>query len=233
MLSKTTYSNISYGTRAIQEFAKTYYFEIIQDNLEGYLLVKNGEEIYLWNYNLNKKYNTKRIKLKYNNKIHFKQIGSFDQNSIKYGNKIRTTALSMFTDKMDEIIGIGGEYYVYFMHMKYYKYYGMSNNNTIIEDGEYNCKRNYIECENKYVNYNKLETYIKLDDSKTYDVLINVSKINENILKYISKYKTNKIIIITCNAINIKILEKYVRIIKLTNIQIDKCIITICSVIQI
>jgi len=47
MLSKIVKNNVSFGTEAIKTFAINHEFDIVQDNQNGYLLVKNKSEIYL------------------------------------------------------------------------------------------------------------------------------------------------------------------------------------------
>ena len=141
MLSKVSKANISFGTESIKEFGKFNEFDVIQDNLNGMLLVKNKGNIYIWNLKINKKYNYNRIQIEFNNKIFFKQIDSFDQNNIKQSKLIRKSVLNYCKtfNNSDDIIGIGGEYYIYFPFIKYNNYYGMSNHSTIIQDANYNC----------------------------------------------------------------------------------------------
>jgi hypothetical protein len=232
MLSKVNEYNINYGTYAIQRYSKTNTFNIIQDNMNGYLLVKDGENVYLFDYYLNRKYNFNRIKLKFNNKYFFKQIESFDQNNVKEANNIRKSALNYFKEKeiSNSIIGIGGEYYIYFNFLNYDNYYGLSNHKSIVEDATYNFKKS----KNYMVDYNKLTNYPIFEKSCTYDVIINVINIHENIIKYICSYNIKNIVIITCVPLDkkIKMLNKYLKLKKITHIQNINSIISVCFFIK-
>jgi hypothetical protein len=230
MLSKITKDNIKYGTEAIQDFAKYNDFDIIQDNLYDKLLVKHREEIYIYNYRNKKRYNYNRIKIEFNNKYFFKQICSFDQNNIKQSKIIRKTVLNLFYEilKTENILGIGGEYYIYFPFLNYKTYYGISNHISIIEDANYNSftknKYNYL------VDYNNLHTYPKLNKKELIDIIINVVNIHENIIKYISKLNCKNIILITCKPLEkkIKMLNKYLILKKINHILNINSYITIC-----
>lgn len=230
MLSKITKDNIKYGTEAIQNFAKYNNFDIIQDNLYDQLLVKYKDNIYIYNYTNNKRYNYERIKIEFNNKYFFKQINSFDQNNIKQSKIIRKTVLNIFREisKAENILGIGGEYYIYFSFINYKNYYGISNHKSIVEDADYN-----IITKNKYnylVDYNNINTYPKLNNKDTFDIIINVVNIHENIIKYISKLNCKNIILIICKPLEkkIKMLNKYLILKKINHILNINTFITIC-----
>ena len=47
MLSKVTKDNVSFGTYEIQKFGEKNQFDVIQDNLNGLLLVKTNNIIYV------------------------------------------------------------------------------------------------------------------------------------------------------------------------------------------
>lgn len=228
MLSKVTINNISFGTEPIKKFAEFNEFDIIQDNLKGLLLVKDKDKIYIWNYMTSKRYNYHRIQIEFNNKIFFKQIDSFDQNNIKRSKYIRKSVLDYCKtfNKSNDLIGIGGEYYIYFPFITKYKYYGISNHQSIVEDADYNFPNSI----NSLVDYNKLDTYPKLDNLNSYDVIINVINIHENIIKYICNYNVENIIIITCKPLDKKILmlNKYLVLKKITHVLNINSIISIC-----
>lgn len=228
MLSKVMKDNIEFGTDAIKTFASTNNFDVILDNQNGYLLVKDDKTIYLWNYNLKRKYNYNRIKLEFNNRFFFKQIESFDQNNIKQASIIRKQALSYLKtgDNANNILGIGGEYYIYFLFVHYAKYYGISNHMSIIEDAQYNCPKSI----NSFVDYNKLKSYPRLDNKACYDVILNVVNIHENMIKYICKFNINKVVIVICKPLEKKIimLNKYLKLEKISHIKNINSLITIC-----
>jgi hypothetical protein len=235
MLSKVVKNNVLFGTRAIQNFALCNEFDIVQDNNNGYLLIKNKSEIYIFNYYTNCKYNHHRIKLEFNGKYFFKQIESFDQNNVKQSKIIRKSVLSHIRSfaHSDAIIGIGGEYYIYFPFFSYDKYYGISNHSSIVSDANYNYK--YLKSENYLVDYNKLNSYPKLNDGLSFDAIINVVNIHENIIKYICSYNVNNIIIITCVPLDKKIimLNKYLKLKKITHVKNINSIITICQFVKL
>lgn len=218
MSSKIYENNIYNETDEIRKFISINEFEIIQDNMNGFLLIKNKDEIYLWNYYYNKKYNYNRIPIYFNHKIIYKQINSFDQNNIKISTKIRNRVLHYFKliKKSNNIIGIGGEYYLYFLFLQYNIYIGMSNHKSIIEDAIFNYKKSI----NKLIDYNNPKTFIKLSIFDTFDVIINVFNLHENIIKYISSFNVENVIIISCKSLfpKIKLITKYFKLIHSTNI---------------
>lgn len=228
MLSKVTSYNIKYGTDAIKEYAKDNIFDIIMDNQNGLLLVKDNKSVYIWNYNIKRRYEYYKIKIEFNNELFIKQIESFDQNNIKEAKNIRKCVLAYFKfmDKSINLIGIGGEYYIYFRFLKYKKYFGLSNHSSIIEDALTNFPKSY----NSLVDYNNSRSYPKLNNDTSYDIIINVVNIHENIIKYISKYNCKNIIIITCKPLDnkIKMLNKYLKLVKIKHILNINSLITIC-----
>jgi hypothetical protein len=191
MLSKVNKDNLFLGTVNIQNYAKNNKFTQIQDNLNGFLLVKNKEDTYLYNYKLNKKYKHNRIQIHFNNYVICKQIESFDQNNIMIANKIRRYVLSLCKDYYDSILGIGGEYYLYFPFIKANKYIGISNHKSIVDDAYYNIpfSINYL------VDYNKINLKIEIVDL----IILNVFNLHINIIEFIKKIKFKKLIIISCN----------------------------------
>jgi hypothetical protein len=228
MLSKVSRDNISFGTDNIKEFSNYNDFDIIQDNSNGLLLVKNKNNIYIWNYKLHKKYNHNRIQIEFNNKYFFKQIDSFDQNNIKQSTNIRKSVLNYFkfVNKSQNIIGIGGEYYIYFPFLKYDNCHGLSNHKSIVEDANYN----FPHSSNTLVDYSNFNTLPLFDKTTNYDIIINVVNIHENIIKYICDYNCQNIIIITCKPLNtkIKMLNKYLILKKITHIKNINSLISIC-----
>lgn len=227
MLSKVVYNNVEFGTDEIKNYSKYNIFDIVMDNQNGLLLVKKDKEVYIWNYKNNKKYNYNKIKLEFNNELFIKQIESFDQNNIKESKKIRKSVLEYFKffEKSENLLGIGGEYYLYFRFLEYKKYFGLSNHQSIVEDAN----TNFPKSDNVLVNYNDLISLPRLD-TKSYDVIINVVNIHENIIKYISKYNCKNIIIITCKPLQtkIKMLKKYLTLIKISHVKNINSLITIC-----
>jgi hypothetical protein len=228
MLGKATKDNLFLATDPIKRFAKFNDFDVIQDNGLGLLLVKNKSDIYIWDWNLEKRYNYNRIRIEFNHKFFFKQIDSFDQNNVKQSKNIRKSVLSYCKSfvKSNSIIGIGGEYYIYFPFVSYDKYWGLSNHQSIVSDADYNCPYST----NVLVDYNKLKQYPKLSMGDTYDVIINVINIHENIIKYICAYNVKNVVIITCKPLDKKIsmLNKYLILKKITHYLNINSLITVC-----
>lgn len=211
MLSKVNYDSINYGTDEIKEYCKKYKDIIrIQDNLIDSLLIQTNNHIYIFNYKKNKIYFHNRIQIEFNNKKIIKQLDSFDQNNIMIALKIRKYVLTQCYD-CEIILGIGGEYYLYFLFINAQKYYGISNHECIINDANINIpySTNYM------TDYNNIKSYPTITKSNI--ILLNVSNIHNNIILYINQIFFDKLIIITCNINDKKILllQKYFRIIKI------------------
>jgi hypothetical protein len=187
--------------------------ERIQDNLEGYLLIKykNNPKTKVFNYYLNRYYSHNQIQVHWNDNIILKQIDSFDQNNWIQGNKLRTyvfnliNRIDLFEFKINSILGIGGEYYLYWIgfmknQIRIKNLIGISNHLSIISDANLNIRWS----SNYFVDYNKLETFPKI--SHPIDlILINLSQLNSNIIKYIREIKFNLVILIICNLSDSKL----------------------------
>lgn len=194
MLSKiNNIDSIKLSTNNIQNISLKIEFDIIHDNLHGYILVKNGKEIFLLNYKNNKKYKYNRIQVHFNDITISKQIESFDQNNVLIANKLRSYVLLLCKNTIETILGIGGEYYLYFPFIKATNYIGISNHQSIIQDANYNVHFS----SNYYVDYNDIETYPNI--SCVDIIILNVYNLHVNIIKYIKQIKFNKLIIISCD----------------------------------
>jgi hypothetical protein len=205
MLTKVSIPN-KYATLNIQNYVKKYpeqnsLIHKIQDNLNGYLIIKykNGK-ILMYNYYLNRFYSHNKIKICFEDKYIIKQIDSFDQNNWIVGNKLRNYVINLIKSinqyeyPINSILGIGGEYYLYWIFFPLVKnLIGLSNHNTIINDANLNVQwsSNYL------VDYYILSTYPVIIQTDL--ILINLSKINLNVIKYIKKINFKKIIIISCD----------------------------------
>ena len=206
MLTKVSEPNHLATPNIIKWFKNNFnndFVERIQDNMEGYLIIKykNNPNPKLFNYYLNRYYSHNLIKIHWGEKIILKQIDSFDQNNWVIGNKLRNWVLNkinlinMYEFKINSILGIGGEYYLYWVRLNLVSnLIGISNHLSIVSDSNLNVpwSSNYL------VDYNKLETYpqIKIELDL---VLINLAQLNSNVVKYLTKLKFKKIILIICN----------------------------------
>lgn len=143
----------------------------------------------------------------------WKHIYSFDQNSTMSKNRIRSfVALNLIKSYSDSICGIGGEYYGYFclLRKKYNKFYGLTNNEYIYNDAEFNMKM-YLNGK-KY--FNSLTDYN--DNINTFmngDVVVNLSTITKYVINFLLTNNFNRIVIINCKEKNydriLKLNEKY------------------------
>jgi hypothetical protein len=202
ILSKVNNTNKDLGTYKIKNYKEEY--DIIQDNLEDSLLIKLKEKKYIYNYKIDKYYNYDKIKIYYRDEIIIKQIDSFDQNNILISNKIRRYVLLKCKEygTITNILGIGGEYYLYFklLNKSVINYIGISNHKSIIEDANYNI----INSKNYLVDYNNLKTYPS--NNICYDIIIlNVVNIHNNIIKYINSINYKLLIIISCKLSDSKL----------------------------
>lgn len=203
MLTKVTRSSSNFGTQNIKDYYKTNLnANIIQDNLNGQLLIKtNSGMTYLYDYNKKKYYNHDIIQIEWNSKPIIKHLESFDQNNSLIANKLRNNVLNeclQDTNNKNYILGIGGEYYIYFPYIKSKNYYGMSNHHSIVLDAETNIPYS----QNWLVNYDD----IKMQFNNKFDIIIlNVYNIHEKIIKWIIKHDFLKLIIISCNLSDSKL----------------------------
>lgn len=117
----------------------------------------------------------------FNNKIVFYSWKSFQQNNLNLGKMIHKYTIDLIKTK--NIISIGGESYLYGNGIFY------TNNKTILEDSKYNG----VKC-SKLIDYNK--TKLGLNGN---DIIMNLSKLNVNLLKQINNSCSNRIIIINCH----------------------------------
>lgn len=206
MLSKTNKDSLFLATPQIQLYNDD--FDLIQDNLNGSLLIKNNNTIYLYNYYNNKRIKYSRIAIYFNDTVFWKQIDSFDQNNIKIANNIRKQVLiyAQNFNADDNLLLIGGESYIYSRFIKAKSYNFLTNNKYIYEDALYNC--NLVN--SHLVDYSD----IKLAQKQS-NIILNLSQININILKYI-KNIANNVIVITChlNDNKLKLLTEDYRIYK-------------------
>jgi hypothetical protein len=217
MLSKVNKTNIYLGTYELQKLYNDTNYELAQDNLNNHIIYKVNNKNYIKNYITNKVYNHNRIQVEILGEKIIKQIDSFDQNNINISNKIRKTVLSLINNNTyNNILGIGGEFYVYFKFIKATEYIGMSNHQCIVDDANYNVpySKNYL------VDYNNINTSIN-NINKPDLIILNVYNICESIIKYIHNIEFQKLIIITCCLTDKKLkqLTKYFKLKTIKHIQ--------------
>tara|TARA_B110000879_G_C11164958_1_gene510743 strand:- start:1648 stop:2781 length:1134 start_codon:yes stop_codon:yes gene_type:complete len=122
------------------------------------------------------------IPQRFNDKIIFQSFKSFQQRNGKLGKKIHRIVANMITT--DSINAIGGESYLYSTDSLFY-----TNSIHCYNDCIFNGNKN---CQN--IDYNKAK--IKLN---MVDTVVNMSKLNLNIVKQINNSASNRIIIINCH----------------------------------
>jgi len=225
MLSKVNKTNIYLGTNELQKLYNDINYELAQDNLNNHIIYKLNNKNYIKNYITNKLYNHNRIQVEILGEKIIKQIDSFDQNNINISNKIRKTVLSLTNNTnntnntYNNILGIGGEFYVYFKFIKANEYIGMSNHQCIVDDANYNVpySKNYL------VDYNNINIYTSINNIiiKADLIILNVYNICESIIKYIHNIEFQKLIIITCCLTDKKLkqLTKYFKLKTIKHIQ--------------
>ena len=124
----------------------------------------------------------KYIPQEFNNKLCFISYNSFQQNYLPISKPLRKYVLSLINEP---ITAIGGESYL-FSDSSESNFY--TNNQNILLDAKFNnCKSA------KLIDYN-----IGNIDNKTNTLVINLSKLNSNLLTKINLQNFNKIIIINC-----------------------------------
>jgi hypothetical protein len=232
MLTKVNRYNYHLGTSNIisyiskfQEILENDF--LIQDNMNGHILVKLYDKTFLYNYNIDKYYNHNRIQIQINGYTISKQIDSFDQNNCLIANKIRNHIIKLFSfNDINTILGIGGEYYIYFPFINANNYIGISNHKSIIEDANYNIpfSKNYL------VDYNNISTFPKI--GVVDNIILNVYNIHDNIIKYIKSLEFKNLIFISCNLSNNK-LEKIINNFKIMYIKYFKNIDGLIRIILI
>jgi hypothetical protein len=161
----------------------------------------------------------------------YKSPLSFDQNNIYISSKLRNAVITFITESSLHImndtdikrvlLGIGGEYYVYHILAKkfgYKKYIGFTNNADIQTDAVYNYDLHSMETKaqsyfmSSYIQFlieYQHELDFNLDDiideltqtNYKLDIIINLSKLNVNVLQFIVRLKKNinTVTFISCN----------------------------------
>jgi len=152
-------------------------------NLHPLMERKDGNKLldYLWRTRTDEKY----IPQMFNNNIVFQSFGSFQQNNLFLSKLVRKFVKNQIQTK--SINAIGGESYLYDNTTKTCMFY--TNSESIIEDAIYN----------NYKNVNLIDYNIDEINLLPHDTVVNLSKLNLNIIKQINNSCSNRIIIINCH----------------------------------
>lgn len=137
-----------------------------------------------------------------NKKIIFKYLDTFQQNNSYLSNKIRKY---VFLNIDNNVMCIGGESYIYGIECDNFIYYSNCEKLCFESDYNSNSKSIYIK------DYNKLD---KKQFKIIYPiVIINLSKLNKELLLLLNSFEIHKIIIINCHHKDfwkkIKYLDKF------------------------
>jgi len=135
-------------------------------------------------YRLRTRTDEKYIPQYFNGKIVFQSFNSFQQNNLKLSKQIRRFVKNQITTEIIQCFG--GESYLYSDNKESICY---SNSKSICDDMTYNGYKNIY-----FVDYNKDKFIFTYDD-----IILNLSKLNQNLMKQINECKSNRIIIINCH----------------------------------
>jgi hypothetical protein len=170
-------------------------------NLHPLMECIQGNKIldYRWRTRKDKKF----IPQIFNNNIVFQSFDSFQQNNSTLGKYIRFYVLTNIRTTM--INAIGGESYLYSID-KSSKFY--TNSKSIHQDSLYN----------QYNDANFIDYNIDKINILPFDTVINLTRLNINIMKQINNSSSNRLIIINCHHQDfwkkIKLLTNYKLIIR-------------------
>lgn len=213
MLTKLYVSKDNKINYSILDSILSNFIEKYKDRLKEFICQISNKIIYIKKENdFYVYYENKLLKLKeeikvpiYFNKIIYKSIDSFDQNNKFISNNIRKTVLSyIYYSNSKNIIGIGGEYYLYFVNLKKDLYIGLSNHQSIINDANYNMElykiNNYY---NHLVNYNNTSYYSFINKSIEYDCIINLISFPITVINLLNNLNISNLIVIFCKDFKI------------------------------
>lgn len=155
-------------------------------NLHPLMEKKDGNKLldYLWRTRTDEKF----IPQEFNKKIVFQSFGSFQQNNLFLSKMIRKFVSNQL--KTTEINAIGGEAYLYGLQSKCRFY---TNSKSIYEDAKFN---GYLD--SYYIDYNG-KSEIDIMVLNECDTVVNLSRLNSNVLKQINNSSSNRVIIINCH----------------------------------
>jgi len=171
------------------------------NNFNLHPLMKDIKGNKILDYRNRTRIDEKYIPQYFNNKIVFQSYESFQQNNLKLSKKIRKFVKNNI--RTETIQSFGGEGYLYSDKSICY-----TNSKSIIDDMKYNGYDNV-----KLVDYNKDKFEFTYDD-----IILNLSNLNQELMKQINSCYSNRIIIINCHHKDfwkkIKILKNFKLIIR-------------------
>lgn len=135
--------------------------------------------------------------------VMYRCINVFQQTDSQSARIVRRFVADNLHEDTNEICGIGGEFYVYFLlHLREYKYFwGFSNHQSIIHVAEKNLSLylNKNQYDMKFVDYESDGVLLDPNRSENNQLLINLSGLSLKIYQFISGCRFKYILIITCN----------------------------------
>lgn len=194
-LTINTENDISHAVTQIQDYVSI-------NNYRGFIMCDSDDKIIT-------DPNTKYIHQKFNGSDVFISAQSFQQNNQVIGNHVRKY-VARLVGKLNQITCVGGESYLYGLTCLIPNIYAYTNSQSIYDDIKYNSKFSNGNCiySVDLCDYNKIN---QIEPSPV--CLINLSKLNENLMRVINKAGFDRIIIISCHHEDfwkkIKFLSKY------------------------
>ena len=179
-------------------YSNTYDKCVLSNNISNYLNEhKNYRGLITEDY-LGKVYTSEkqRVPNDFLNKIIFISLSSFQQNNKQMAHKIRNYIKDIIIS-FNSLICIGGESYMYGMVLIQGNIYHLTNSKAIYDDVNYNLQFYNKVIANKLVDYND-ENQITIP-SNYYYCIINLSRLNINLIKKLNCCYLKKIIIINCH----------------------------------
>ena len=181
---------------------------IAQDNGK-FVVIKKENEYFAYTNHLIKLKEELKVMIEFDGKYFWKSITSFGQNNVLIANDIRKITKYYLNDSTSTtLIGIGGEYHIYFATLKYENYIGFTNYLSRYQDSLMNCRIHNIQAENYLVNFNRLNIP---NNHQNIDIILNVVSITDDIMKEIGKLDVNRLVVISCKPLHrkVKFLSKY------------------------
>ena len=152
----------------------------------------SNKNIVILDYRLRCRNFKNRIPINFLKDVVFVSEKSFIQNNSLLSNKIRSYVFNSI-DVNCSILGIGGESYMYLKNIDdFNNKHFITNNEIIYEDAMSNNVLKNFQLD--LVNYENVLIRELFDN-----VIINISKLNQNIIRQINRITNKKIIIISCN----------------------------------
>lgn len=170
-----------------------------------YFIIKNNQIYYLKS--------KIRVPVIFNKLIFYKDLESFDQNDFFIKNQLRNQVLNLLDNKKNnlklDLVGIGGEYYLYFPFLTYQNYYGFTNHQSIFDDADFNAKLFQIKIKNNLIDYQTFNFKLQ----KKANILINLFKVNQSVFNFINQNLPliDTLVIIACQEVKLNKINRKIK----------------------